>query len=285
MSKNPKIQKRLLPPSDESKIIKYFIESDKLDRIQLLKNKKSNLILNLKRLPREKNNYALHQIGIFELQIADLEFKKNNLGEVYDALFSALNVYLKLEKYKEIAYNIALKVIIEPKFNKKIKFEMFKFLKSGDSKRDPKPSFDFFKYIINQYVENNYAYHAQNINKTPFFVFQNLNFNEMQYIPLNPYSVSIHPIYSKELTAIIENLIQYKAITIAKNQIIQSNKYYLVTGNSNAFSSLIESGNEGILFKINSLIRKFSNWDTKKIKEWEKKTELLDYFPTFSKII
>ena len=269
-------QRKLFP---NKKYIKVFVEDKELGKLQYLNNVKSNLIINLEKLNLEDRDLALQIIGKYELEIGDIEIKNNNFEEAYDALFSAIHSYIRLNNY-EISYNIALRGILEKNFKKAIKNKMFQIIKDRTFKPESYKSFDYFKYIINQYIINNYSYKLQNINKVPIYIFQNLKFGEIRYPTINPYTISIHPIYSKELTKHLDILEQYKAIKRVRHSLFQDKNYNIVKGSANAFQSSIIKEDNKLLKKINYFIEEFSYWDTKKIKEWEKDTEILNYFPT-----
>lgn len=272
-------QRKLFPNKKYKKYIKIFVEDKKMGKLRYLNNVKSNLIINLEKLNLEERDLALQIIGKYELEIADIEIKNNNFEEAYDALFSAIHSYFRLDNH-EISYNIALRSILEKNFKKTIKNKMFQLIKDRTFKPESYRSFDYFKYIVNQYIINNYSYKLQNINKVPIYIFQNLKFNEIRFPTINPYTISIHPIYSKELTRHLDILEQYNAIKRVNHSLYQGKNYYLVKGSASAFQSSILKDNSNLYKKINYLIEEFSHWDTNKIKEWEKYIGILNYFPT-----
>ena len=272
-------QKKLFP---NKKIIKIFREDRDLGKLIYERNVKSNLIINLKNYGYKNEKFVLEIIGNYELDIADIELKRNNFEQAYDALFSALNSFSRLNK-KDLSYKIAIKILMDIHFEKTIKDNIFLMIKNSSYEPYYRLSFDFYKYILNQYIQNSFRYNFQNINKTPLYVFQNLNYRDIIQPSLYPYSISKHPIYSKKLSMHISLLEKYKAIKLENNMILPQKNYNLVSGASNAFMHSIMN-NERTIVKMNKLIKEFSIWDTKKIVEWEKKTDLLNYFPTGQKI-
>lgn len=265
------------------KIIKIFREDRDLGKLIYKRNVKSNLIINLKNYGYENEKYVLEIIGNYELDIADLELKRNNFNQAYDALFSALNSFSRLNK-KDLSFKIALKILMDIHFEKRIKDNIFSFIKNTSYEPYYRLSFDYYKYIINQYMQNSYRYNFQNINKTPLYIFQNLNYRDIIQPTIYPYTISKHPLYSKKLSLHITLLEKYKAIKLEKHMILPQKNYKLVSGASNAFKHSIINNNKGIIAKMNKLIKEFSIWDTKKIIKWEKKTDLLNYFPTGQRI-
>ena len=276
-------QSRQIKLFHNKKIIKIFREDRDLGKLIYKRNVKSNLIINLKNYGYENEKFVLEIIGNYELDIADLELKRNNFDQAYDALFSALNSFSRLNK-KDLSFKIALKILMDIHFEKRIKDNIFSFIKNTSYEPYYRLSFDYYKYIVDQYMQNSYRYNFQNINKTPLYIFQNLNYRDIIQPPIYPYTISKHPLYSKKLSLHIALLEKYKAIKLEKHMILQQKNYKLVSGASNAFKHSIINNNKGIIAKMNKLIKEFSIWDTKKIIKWEKKTDLLNYFPTGQRI-
>lgn len=260
-----------------------FREDRDLGKLIYKRNVKSNLIINLKNFGYANEKFVLEIIGNYELDIADLELKRNNFDQAYDALFSALNSFSRLNN-KDLSFKIALKILMDIHFEKRIKDNIFSFIKNTSYEPYYRLSFDYYKYIVDQYMQNSYSYNSQNINKTPLYIFQNLNYRDIIQPTIYPYTISKHPIYSKKLSLHITLLEKYKAIKLEKHLILPQKNYKLVSGASNAFKYSIINNNKGIIAKINKLIKEFSIWDTKKIIKWEKKTDLLNYFPTSQRI-
>lgn len=276
-------QSRQIKLFHNKKIIKIFREDRDLGKLIYKRNVKSNLIINLKNYGYENEKFVLEIIGNYELDIADLELKRNNLDQAYDALFSALNSFSRLNK-KDLSFKIALKILMDIHFEKRIKDNIFSFIKNTSYEPYYRLSFDYYKYIIDQYMQNSYRYNFQNINKTPLYIFQNLNYRDIIQPTIYPYTISKHPIYSKKLSLHMTLLEKYKAIKLEKHMILPQKNYKLVSGASNAFKHSIINNNKGIIAKMNKLIKEFSIWDTKRIIKWEKKTDLLNYFPTGQRI-
>lgn len=271
-----KIQIKLKPEQGYAKI---FNENEDLGELEYKRNVKSNLIINLEKFNYEKRKLLLFIIGNYELRIADLEKKNENYNEVYDALFSGIHSFLRLNQF-EIAYNIALKSLMDTHFSKKIKIKMLILIKDGIFKSNFRYSYDFFKYIIDQYKINRYPLKLQNINKLPLYLFNKLDFRDIKYPNLNPYEISIYPIYSKEYSKHLEVLERFKAFKKENKVIIPQSNYNIIKGGSNAFEFFIKKENNRLLSKINNLIKEFSNWSSKEINKWEKEISLLNYFST-----
>jgi len=278
---NERRQRTLFPAK---KYTRYFIEDKKLvGRLTYLKNIKSNLILNLKQMIRNDRIQALEVIGRYELIIADINITNQNYQEATDALLSAISSYNELHKF-DITNKIALRSLLSDKFNKEFKDRMYLIIKGLDFKLDKNPSFDYLKYIIDQFVTHRYKTFYQNINKVPLYIFQNLEYEAILLQTLNDYEVSIHPFYSKEIIEHLELLEKKEAIKFEKNYIIRKENYNLIKGGANLFEMSVKSKKKNLLKKINRLIKDFSQWDTNKIKNWEKATGLLNYFSTGEEI-
>jgi len=265
------------------KYIKYFLEDDKLEKIEYLKNVKSNLILNLKDMKESEKMDVLKIIGKYELLIMDLEIENQNYYEVYDALYSAIHAYKRAGNYETII-NIALKSLLTRQFDKDVKDKMFILIKDPNFKFESIPSFDYLKHILYEYVEHNLPFYKQNINKVPLYILQNLKFDDTRLQTLNTYAISVHPFYSKQITSQIKTLENYNAIKIIDNKICPKENYNLIKNPARAYENAMKIEKKSILVKIHKLIFEFSKWNTQKIKKWEKNTGLLNYFSTGEEI-
>ena len=263
-----------------SEYIRFYNEEIE-DKLQKMINRKSNLLLNLKLFRQEDKKKALKKIAVYELRISDRYIKKGNIDLAADSIFSTINSLLELRD--DLCYIIALKGLLTGKFNDNVKNEFFRILKDLQSP-NLSNNYEFFKYIIDQYTENSLPFRMQNIIKLPFYIFWKINFEDIFYIKLNPYLISKHPIYSKELSNHLENLKKNKILKIEKT-IIPDIHYQIVKSNSNHYRKYILERNPELLSNINQIIEDFAYLNSKQITKWEKDIKILDFFTTSERIL
>jgi len=259
----------------------HFYDENLKDKFQKIKNKKTNLLLNLNLFKKIEKIKALKKIAKLELKISDYYLKNNNFELASDSIFSAINSLVDIRA--DICYNIALKGLITKIFNDKVFREFFRVIKDL-RKSTVSNNYEFFKHIINQYVENSYPFKLQNLIKIPFYIFWMINFEDILDIKLNPYIVSRHPIYSKELSEHLKNLEKNRIIKI-KKMILPGIFYQIVRNTSFHYRTFIIGKNKNLIFEINQYIEDFAFFNTNQITDWEKKIKILDYFSTAERII
>lgn len=251
------------------------------DKVQRMINIKSNLLLNLSLFREEDKIIALKQIAKLEMRISDfyIEGDKNNIAA--DSIFSTINSLIEIRK--DLCYIIALKGLLMGNFNEKVTQEFFRIIKDLQ-KPSLSNNYEFFKYIINQYVENSYPFKLQNIIKAPFYIFWKMKFEDILYLKLNPYVISKHPIYSKELSNHLENLEKIRIIKI-KDTILPDLYYQIVRNNSNHYRTSVLERKKKLMEIVNNIIEDFAFFKTDQITRWEKDIQILDYFSTAERII
>lgn len=239
------------------------------------------MILNLKL--RSGDNYLrdLKSIGEYEVQIADLEIEKGNFDKAAHNLLSAVKFFTILND-KSI-FLIALRSIIDKNFNVNIKREFFKVLNRIKTigQNLSRKSNRFLKFIITQYVENQYTLKKQNINKLPLYISSNLSFSENLLIDVPEISISTHPYYSSEIIQFLSSIEKCKIIKIQKNLVFpQENFKIFILNEAKKFRDDEKIQKSGFIDKINSLIEDFSQWKSIDIINWEKNLGLMDFFKT-----
>ncbi|HEC37306.1 hypothetical protein LCGC14_0474060 [marine sediment metagenome] len=259
----------------------HFYDENIEDKLQKIVSIKSNLLLNLKLFHKQDKIKALKQIAKFELKISDLSFEENKNEFAADSIFSTINSLIEIRK--DLCYTIALKGLLIRKFNEKTTQEFFRIIKDlqGSSLSN---NYEFFKYIINQYVENSYPFKLQNIIKAPFYIFWKIKFEDILYLKLNPYVISKHPVYSKELSNHLGNLEKNKIVKI-KDTILPDLYYRIVRINSNHYRSSVLERKKKLKEIVNNIIEDFAFFKTDQITRWEKDIHILDYYSTAERII
>lgn len=263
------------------KDLEFFIENKNLSRLNYLKNRKSNLILNLSLKKDAEYLKDLKKIGNLELQIADLEIQNGNIEKATYNLLSSIKFFIKIKD--DFHYKIALRALLDSNFDHSIKKDFFSIIKTIPLKKQKisQKSIDFLKYIINEYVDYQFDYNRQKINKSPLFIFSNLKFNEIFFFDIPKISISVYPYYSDEIIDSLNSYQNCKIIRIQNNLILPDDNYKeFIKNDAFRFELTLKQKNGELIEKVHRLIKDFSNWDSLKILNWEKKLGLMEYFKT-----
>ncbi|MBD3352670.1 MAG: hypothetical protein GF364_14380 [Candidatus Lokiarchaeota archaeon] len=263
------------------------------DGIKDLMNQKSKFIVKLNQsYEYYKSNKAKdlrEKIVDAETKIIDLirrdeaKSKQKRYNKLmFISLISAINTMFYF--HPQEALKLALKGIIDTKIedNKKdILFLYHQDLIKSSNKPTSLSQF-FLDIILEQYIQQDLHYNEIKFNKTPLYIFSNFDYNSIKLIELSPRKISTYPLYSPELSKYIKNLQKQHIFHIKENRLIEGINYEIIQSKARIYEYNIQ---KRIIEKIKQLVNEFSHFDVDEITEWEKKTHILDYFETDSRII
>ncbi|UYP43941.1 hypothetical protein NEF87_000226 [Candidatus Lokiarchaeum ossiferum] len=259
--------------------------------INIIKKEKTSLIINLRNNSDEEKDDNYRRIIRLELEIADMEIIRGFYNKAISNIKNGLIFLDKLQNSHHFIEKICLRGLIEEKFSSENRELFFKFLikdkdpidedleQISDSLRNT------FAYIIDEFVENKFKANLQNLNKSHFYLYQNTPFRYLDLIPKPIIKIGSYPLYSEHFNTFFSVYSEnWDFFSIKDNLVHPSLEYNRLLIFANSFKRRIAEQNVKILTFYENLLKSFSNWKTDEIKEWEKKTQILNHFGRDAKI-